>query len=276
MKAKKQMGDMKNKYPSETFLRLLNQFSDRTRDIIDGHFTLVLKILFFKYKRKVREYEETLIRRKRKHRKRKYHTGPLYIKTKDVSDAMMLVDSHLSNKSEIDVYKHQNLVENFGEFLLEDALRWYDEYLLKGTVRDFLGRRILFTENGKKSFYKEHTPEGAHVIEPENYVQARGKRLSWIKPLLAQTKDIYREVESSWETFIYIGIFKMTIDKNTIYEKEVINYFLIITRRRSGQPLEFITAYYTESQQELFKHLERARPLTQEQRQFIIEKEKKH
>ena len=256
-------------FPSETFIRLYRRFSERTRDIIDEHFTLALKVLFFKYKRKVREYETTLLLRKKKRRKRKYQEGPLLLKEKDIVNSIMLVNFHCNSRMEIDVHKNDDLTSNFGNFPLSDALRWYEEYLIKGNIQDVMARKIIFTENGKKFLYKEHTYDGAHVVSPENYVDARGRRLPWIRQLLRTTKEVYRQAEPSWETFLYVGVYKIIINKNTLYEKTVDNYFLAVIRRKSGQPLEFITAYFMDSQQELFKHLEQAHPLTLEQQEFI-------
>lgn len=252
---------LKDKFPSVTFKKFLSKFSNRTQKIIDNIFSLTLKILFFKYKRKVREYERTMILRKKKRRKRKYHTGPLYLKEKDISNAISVVDFHLNNNSKIIVESNSNLVENFGKFPLEDALKYYDEFLIGSTVMDVFNREIIFTNKGKRFLYKEKTAEGKHIQSPENYVKARGKRLSWIKPLLKKTREIYRETESSWETFLYTGIFLITLEKNTPFERTVNNYFLIVTRKNRNKPIEFVTAYFMESQLELLKHLEKAKPL---------------
>ncbi len=264
------------KAPSETFLRNFGLFSDRTRAIIDKQFTLVLRILFFKYKRKAAEYKETLRIRDKKNKKKKLHEGPLLLKEKDISDTMLLVDFHLNNKFNIHVENHKDLMANFGNFPLEYAEKWYGEYLVKCEVKDVMDRRIFFAEVGKKFLYKEHTAEGAHIVAPENYTECRGRRLSWIKPLLSQTREIYRQTERYWETFLYLGIFKIRIKKDTLMEESFNNYFLIVTRRKSGQRLEFVTAYFTESQDEIFKHLEPARPLTRREQEHIKQIEKKN
>lgn len=267
----------KKRQPSDTFLRMYSQFSKRTQDIIDSLFSLALKVLFLKYKRKVREYEETLLIRKKKHRKRKYHSGPLFLKEKDTSNSISLVDFHLNNCSEIDVSSSQDLMANFGNFPLQDAIKYYEEFLMKdNNVKDIMGRRLIFNEDGKRFLYKEHTEEGKHIVAPENYVEARGKRLCWIKPLFNRTREIYRQTESFWEAFLYVGIFKVKIDSNTVFERIEPQYFLIITRRKSRQPLEFVTAYYMTSQLDLFKHLEQTRPLFREQQECIIKLEESH
>ena len=150
---------------------------------------------------------------------------------------------------------------NFKDFPLEQAIRYYDEFLIKAEIKDVMGRKIIFNEKGKKSLYKEHTAKGLHVIALENYKESRGKRLSWIKPLLMTTREIYRQGELHWETVLYVGVFNIKTSSDTPQEKINKNYFLIITRRKSGAPLEFVTAYYMESQLDLFKHLEKAMPL---------------
>lgn len=263
------------KYPSATFIRNLRLLSERTQEIVDEIFSLVLQVLFFKYKRKCREYEETLVIRKNKGRKRKFTTGPLLLKEKDITNTILLVDFNLRTRREMEVRPNEDLSSLFGELSLPDALKYYDAFLIKGDVKDIMGRKIIFDENGKSFLYKAHTPEGEHIIASDNYVEARGKRLSWIKPLLLFTREIYREVEASWETFLYVGVFKIKIDKDTAYEKEEKNYFLVVTRRQSGKPLKFITAYYFDSQSDLFKHLEKAHPISIEQQEFIKLNEKK-
>lgn len=158
---------------------------------------------------------------------------------------------------------------------LSDAIKYYDSFLIKGDIKDVMGRKIIFDDDGKGFLYKDHTQEGRHVRALENYVEARGKRLPWIKSALSFTREIYREVESYWEAFLYVGIFKIKIDKDTAYEKEERNHFLVVTRKQSGKPLRFVTAYYMSSEFDLFKHLEKAHPVSIEQQEFIKLIEKK-
>jgi hypothetical protein len=256
-------------YPSVIFKRNLGLFSERTQELLDKTFSLVLQVLFFKYKRKRDEYQVTLAIRKRKGKKTKLISNPLWLKEKDISSAISLVDFHIKTCREIDVYSNEDLTKLFGTITLDMALKFYDEFLKKATIKDAMGRTIAFDDNGKLFLYKEHTEEGRHIAIPDNYVESRGKRLSWIKPLLANTKEIYREVESSWETFLYVGVFSMKIDANSITERVDRNHFIVVTRKERGKPLRFITAYYMESQQELLKHLEKASPVTNEQQEYI-------
>lgn len=263
------------KYPSITFIRNLRLLSERTQAIVDNVFSLVLQVLFLKYKRKCREYEETLVIRRKKGRKRKFITGPLLLKEKDITGVISLVDFHIKTKREIEVKPNEDLSSLFGSLPLVDAVKYYDEFLVKGEIKDIMGRRIIFDEDGKSFLYKDHTQEGKHICALENYVEARGKRLPWVKLLLTSTREIYREAESYWETFLYVGIFKIRIDKDTIYEKEERNYFLVVIRKQSGKPMRFVTAYYMSSEFDLFKHLEKAHPLSIEQQEFIRLIEKK-
>lgn len=258
-----------DKYPSLTYIRNLRLFSERTQELADKIFSMALQVLFLKYKRKRKEYETTLLIRKRKGKKVKLIANPLLLKEKDVSNAISLIDFHLRTVKEVDVGSNTDLTKLFGTVSLEVALKYYDEFLKKGDIQDVMGRKIVFDDNGKVFLYKEHTEEGRHVALPENYVEARGKRLSWIKPLLSTTREIYREVESYWETFLYVGIFKIRIDPDNTYEKEEKNHFLIITRKERGKQLRFITAYFMESQIELFRHLEESHPVSIEQQECI-------
>lgn len=105
------------KYPSITFIRNLRLLSEWTQAIVDEVFSLVLQVLFFKYKRKCREYEETLLIRKKKGRKRKFITGPLLLKEKDITTAISLVDFHIITKREIEVKPNEDLSSLFGSFV---------------------------------------------------------------------------------------------------------------------------------------------------------------
>lgn len=257
------------RYPSQTFIRNLRLFTERTQGLVDEIFSLVLQVLFLTYKRRRKEYETTLLIRKRKGKKIKLISNPLLLKEKDISNAIALVDFHLNTKKEIDVRANEDLTKLFGEPPLEIASRFYDEHLKKGDIKDIMGRKIIFDDAGKIFLYKEHTAEGRHIALPENYEAARGKRLPWIKSLLVNTREIYRQVEPSWETFLYVGIFKIKFKADTLFEEEEKNHFLIITRKERGKPLRFVTAYYMKSQLELFKHIEPAHPLSLEQQEYI-------
>ncbi len=256
-------------YPSDTFIRNLRLFSERTQALADRIFSLSLQVLFLKYKRKRKEYETTLEIRKRKGKKKKLISNPLLLKEKDISNAISLVDFHLKTMEEIEVNAHEDLTKLFGTLSLEDATKFYDAYLKKGGIKDVMGREVVFDDNGKSCLYKEHTEEGRHIVSPENYVESRGKRLSWIKPVLTGTRQIYREVESYWETYLYIGIFNIKICTGTVSEEIQKNYFLVVTRKKKGEPLRFVTAYFMESQLDLFAHLEKTSPVSVEQQECL-------
>lgn len=227
------------KYPSSTFIRNLRLFSERTQELTDRIFSLALQVLFLKYKRKREEYETTLAIRKRKGKKIKLITNPLLLKEKDISNAISLVDFHLRTMEEIDVNANEDLTKLFGTVSLETALKYYDEFLKRGSIKDVMGREIIFDDNGKLSLYKEHTEEGKHIPSPENYVEARGKRLPWIKSVLSETRQIYKEVEAYWETFLYVGIFNIKINVGTMLEEIQKNYFLVVTKKRKRQTFTF-------------------------------------
>lgn len=256
-------------YPSATYIRNLKLFSERTQELVDKIFSLALQVLFLKYRRRRKEYETTLEIRKRKGKKKKLISNPLLLKEKDISNAISLVDFHLKTEEERSVNANQDLTRLFGTVNVETALKFYDEYLKKGSIKDVMGREVVFDDNGKLFLYKEHTEEGKHIAAPENYVEARGKRLSWIKPVLSSTRQIYKEVESYWETFLYVGIFSIKIGEGTSMESIQKNHFLVVTRKEKGKPLRFVTAYYMESQLELFRHLEKTIPLSVEQQECL-------
>jgi len=260
---------MKDKYPSSTYIRNLRLFTERTQELVDRILSLALQVLFLKYKRKRKEYEITLEIRKRKGKKKKLIVNPLLLKEKDISAAISLVDFHIKTMEEIEVNANEDLTKLFGTVSLDEAIKYYDEFLKKGCVKDVMGREIVFDDKGKIFLYKEHTEEGRHVVSPENYVEARGKRLSWIKPVLSRTKQIYKEIESYWEAYLYVGIFNIKISTGTMMEDIQKNHFLVVTRKEKGKPIHFVTAYFMESQLELFRHLERASPVSAEQQECL-------
>jgi len=255
-------------YPSQSFLRNLKLFSHSTQQKIDEILTLTLQLLFLKYKRKQEEYQTTLEIRKRKGKR--INPGiVLLLKDIDISRAFTLIDFHLRNMKVFDVESNKDLAKNFGSLPLDEAVKYYDYFLKGGDIKDAMGRKIVFQEDGKSFLYKEHTEEGRHVPLPENYSETRGKRLQWIDPVLKNTREIYRQEEKAWITYLYVGIFKIKIEQNTPFEKEQLNHFLVVTRQEKGKPIRFVTAYYMDMRKDLLKHLESARPLSIEEQDFI-------
>jgi hypothetical protein len=260
---------MKNQYPSTVYIRNLHLFGERTQELADKIFSLTLQILFFKYKRKCEEYETTLEIRKRKGKKKKLvAANPLLLKEKDISNAISLVDFHLKAKEEISVNKNKDLMKLFSSVSLDTALKFYDEYLKKGVIKDRMGREIIFDDDGKAFLYKERTEKGRHVASAENYAESRGKRLSWIEPVLSSTRQIYKEIETYWQAYLYVGILNIQVKMGTIMEETHKNHFLVVTRKEKGKPLRFVTAYFMESQSELFKHLEKTVPVSLEEQEY--------
>lgn len=247
----------KEDFPSTTFLARAKSLPPATRAIIDQTFSLALEIMIFKYQRKKESHQ------KKSRSRGRTASRSLNLKEKDVSNALAIADFHIGSKARFDVDSRADLRENFGSFPLQDALRYYDSFLLDKPIDDMLRRKVHFTENGKKFLYKEHSAEGHHVVAEENYVEARGRRLRWIPPLLRTTTEIYRECESFWETFLYVGTFLIALAPHVLGDgdKIVANYFMVVARRKRGKPIEFVTAYFMDTRSDLMKHLEKASPV---------------
>ena len=170
-----------------SFNILYNYFSDKTRKTLHDVFYATMKVLHFKHKRKLRLYEES---RQRK-RKRKKYKGLFRLKRQDISNAMTLVDFHLSNYEEKEV--KDELAENFGRVLEADALKYFD-YYVEGTVKNIYNREITIDEEAIRFMYKDSETQ-EHKICSENYEEIRAKRLPWIRETLQHTKEIYEMTE---------------------------------------------------------------------------------
>lgn len=232
--------------PKDFFI-LYNFFSEATRDKLVDIFYKAMKVVYFKYKRKKDIWEEKRLRSNKALR-------VFYPLSKsDISSAIYLVDHYLSNLYIIP--PEYDPLSKFGNFPHGDAMRYYDEFV-EGSIKDIYGRTIFLDEQGL-DFLFDHDKS----LNPENYSEARGKRLPWLRPTLQNSKGIYEFTERHWTTYYYISALNVPYkDKLTGLPLKIMHYFFIVVRKEAGKPLTFITAYHFDKELMFLKYLEPAHP----------------
>lgn len=231
----------------DSFLMLYRYFPEDTRKTIHHVFYSTMKVLFCRYRRKKEIWEN---QSKMKNKKTIFNFS---LKRKDLTSILLLVDHYLSNIYTIT--RDKDPLVNFGNFPYDKALDYYDESV-EGIVKDIYGREIILDEEGV-SFCFDHDIS----LAKDKYVDSRGKRLSWIRPTLENTKAIYEITEDDWTSYYYLSKFNVPFtDPATGVENKSRNYFFIVVRRKSERPLQFITAYHMEEEVTLLKRLEPSHP----------------
>jgi len=234
----------------KSFNILYNYFSEETKKVLHDVFYVTMKALYFKHKRKTEIYEES---RKRKHKKYK---GIFRLKRQDVSNAMTLVDFHLSNYEEIEV--KDELAENFGVVSEGEALKYFDLYV-EGIVKDIHNREVMIDEEAIRFMYKDSKTQ-EHSISSENYEEIRAKRLPWIRETLRHAKEIYEVTEKNGMKYLYVREYKVIFKNQDGKIDSNINYFLIVVRKETGKPLRFITAFPIDRYVNLLRQIEPGHP----------------
>jgi hypothetical protein len=160
------------------------------------------------------------------------------LKMKEVSSALVLADLINSQAFHFDAVGE--LGENFGGAFSEDEALEYFEKKVMGTVKDVHGRKIIIDEQSVNSLYKEKG-SGRHVVATENYEQARGKRLPWIRHALQKSSAIFVAEEkvggSFRRTLLYTGIVSIPLGQEAVTE------YYIVPVREGQSDLRMITAY---------------------------------
>lgn len=249
----------------DTFTRdfhvLYNFFSQSTRGTLATIFYKAMKVVYFKYRRKRGIWEEKRIRSKKALR-------VIYLLSKtDISNAIYLVDHYLSNLFIIP--PEYDPLSKFGNFPHGHAMDYYDEYV-EGTIKDIYGRAIIIEEDGI-DFLFGHDKQ----LSPENYEEARGKRLPWIRPTLENSKGIYEFTERNWTTYFYTSALNVPFkDKITGLPTKEMHYFFIVVRKEAGRPLRFITAYHFDKELPFLRYLEPSHPFIYIPERTIVEEKK--
>lgn len=157
------------------------------------------------------------------------------LKRVDFSRAISLMQYHYMNN------KTASCVGQLGALLGQcsegDALKYYDQ-IICGNITDRNGDIITIEKNGFDFLYKDPT-QNKHTVDPNFYVETRGKRLPWITHTVQKSKEIYRKDERLWTTYMYVHTFEIPISG----QPSVKNFFVVITRKETGKNLRFITAY---------------------------------
>lgn len=140
--------------------------------------------------------------------------------------------------------------------------RALDYYLkeVKGEVKDIFGRQILLGDEVFDSLFKDPFT-GKKIKEPGNFENSRAKRLPWIRYVLSTSKQVYVVNEPDWITYYYTMPFQLKYRKeNTGDFETAIDHYLIVTKKKAGEKIKFITAYVPENRLDLFKKICRGAP----------------
>ena len=140
-----------------------------------------------------------------------------------------------------------------------DALEYWDKKIPK-EINDRFGRLIKLGDAVFDSLFKD-PDTGKKVKEPENFNESRAKRLPWIAYTLKNTDQVYELSEKDWITYFYTLSFVVKYkDKITGEPKTNIDNYLIVTKKKAGTPIQFVTAYNPDTRLELLKKICKARP----------------
>jgi len=169
---------------------------------------------------------------------RQEQSGKKQLKMKQVSSALVLAETLYSQAFHFDAVGE--LGENFGGPFSEDKALEYFEKKVMGDVFDIHGRKIVIDEQSMNSLYKE-AGTGKHIVATENYEQARGKRLPWIRNALQKSAAIYvseEKVSGSFRrTFLYTGIASIPLGQEAETE------YYVVPVREGKNDLRMTTAY---------------------------------
>ncbi len=179
------------------------------------------------------------------------HSKKPQLKSKEIARCLNLVYYHHKHDNKIEV--SGGLSENMGrEFSEKEALEYYQNRVM-GTVKDTLGQDVLIDEMGMDFLYEDHD------INPENYRQARGKRLPWIQHVIKNTKEIYTKQERN--TLLYVYVSKFMIRFNG---QENLSWFLVFAKKRKDidKTLAFLTAIPVDRYNGFLSKLESMHPVS--------------
>jgi hypothetical protein len=160
------------------------------------------------------------------------------LKMKEIAGALVLAETLNSNAFRFDATGQ--LAANFGSCPQGKALDYFGKEVI-GELGDCWGRKIKIDEDAMKSLYKEKCT-GKHVVADENYEEVRGKRLPWIRHVLANSKAIFEKEETVHgafrRTFIYTAIVSIPLEP-----KPQVSYYVVIVSEGGNKELKMVTAY---------------------------------
>ncbi len=179
------------------------------------------------------------------------HSTKSQLKPKEIALCLNLIHHHHKNDLAIEV--RDELAENMGgDFPEQKALDYY-QYKVMGTIKDTLGQKVVIDEMGIDFLYEEHDD-----LKPENYRQARGKRLPWIQHVIKNTKEIYTKQERTTLLYIYVSKFVIRFDGQQNF-----CWFLVFAKKRKDidKTLAFLTAIPVDRYNGFLSKLESMHPV---------------
>ncbi|GEM_PF-2207559 len=148
----------------------------------------------------------------------------------------------------------------------EAAQEYFIDHMSSREIKDRFDRTIMIPDDAVDCFYKDDI-SGKHTINPEYYRLYRARRLPWVIPVLAQSKEIYMLDKPKFKCRDYFYISEFAIpyealdDENESVEKYHLHYFIVLARRKYGmKTLEFVTEFPMFDYFDLLKYLERWQP----------------
>ena len=147
------------------------------------------------------------------------------------------------------------LAEYLGDVSEGDAVSYYGSEVV-GSLKDPLGQTIAISDGALVHLYKDGN--GDHTMESQFFQPTRGKRLPWIRHVLANSKSIYLSSEampSGERRLIYTARVIVPLK-----DRDVVNYFIVIGRRDKNTNLHFLTAFPVFEEVEFLEIIERTEP----------------
>lgn len=167
------------------------------------------------------------------------------LKRKEICQAVEVVRTHLDAGF---CYESVGLLPQNLEH--SEAIDYYGKSV-QGAIKDFHGREVLIDEEGLEFLFKDpkthkHDPD----MKPDNYQPPRGRRLPWLRDIISKSHEIYEHYELQRQETIYYYAARVTIKT---LSRSIVNYFLIVTYKKKGQPITFKTAYFMEDRLDFFR-----------------------
>lgn len=217
------------KIKKQTFHEALQNFKEGSREILE---TLLHKVLYILT---CKEYEM---------KKDKLSHG-------DIFSAIKLAERRYTKGFRFEA--HGDLIQFFGRsFGHDEALDFYGQKV-QGKVLDKYDREIIIREDAIDFLFKD-PKTGKHDTDllKQNYQETRGKRLPWIRFILQNTEEVYEFQDHRQNLFVtyYAGTGMVPTS-----EGKIANYFLIVTHKRGGGPIELKTAFFMEEEQDMLKKI---------------------
>ena len=171
---------------------------------------------------------------------RQKRTGKSALKTKEVSNALLLAET--LHASAFRFVAEGALLRLFGKECSETIAVEYFGKCVMGEVSDKYGRSVTIDEDRMKSLYKDPA-SGDHSVASENYEEVRGKRLPWIRHTIQNSDAVYVEEEQIGRSGIRRKYFHTAIVTLRHKQQEQTSYYVVVVREGKNQALRMVTAF---------------------------------